>query len=121
MKNFFRAQFKDKGTAKINGASYYGETITITSSSKVTVDGQTVSDTLIPPIHVEITGDVHLLDGLAASVSVTGSAHTISTMSGDVNCGDVSGNVETMSGDVTCKKVGGSLGTMSGNVRLLSD
>ena len=28
MKNFFRAQFKDKGTAKINGQSYYGETIT---------------------------------------------------------------------------------------------
>lgn len=118
MKDFFSVLFKGKGTAKINGDCYYGETITITTSSTVVVDGQPVGGVLLPPIHVQITGDVQRIDGPVASVVVEGSVDKVSTVSGDVRCGNVSGSVETVSGDVVCGTVGGRVSTVSGDVRV---
>lgn len=118
MKDFFSAFFKGRGTAKINGTQFVGETITITTSSTVIVDGQQVGGVLIPPIYVGIIGDVQRIDGPVASIVVEGSVDKVSTVSGDVQCGNVSGSVETVSGDVVCGTVGGTVSTVSGDVRV---
>lgn len=118
MKSFFSALFKGKGTAKINGTHFVGESIIITTSSTVVVDGQQVGGVLLPPIHVGITGDVQHLDGPVASIVVEGSVDKINTVSGDVRCGNVLGSVETVSGEVFCSAVGGRVSTVSGDVRV---
>lgn len=120
MKDFFRALFGNKaGSVNINGVSYSGDSVVISSSSMVIVNGKVVSDgALVPPIHVTITGDVERIEGAMADVTVSGWAGSVETMSGSVRCGSVAGDVETMSGDVTCGDVAGSVSTMSGDVRM---
>lgn len=101
----------------INGMSFFGSKLKITSSS-IYVNGKRVLDTLNShKINIEVNGNLESLDvHTCNSITVNGNTKNIKTSSGDVECDNVTGNVQTTSGDITCKNVAGDVKTTSGDI-----
>ena len=101
----------------INGKTYVGNNISISSGGKVVIDGVAQDgEYLVGHVYIEVKGNVDKLQVSAGSVEVNGSCGAVTTQSGDVRCWDVAGSVSTMTGDVTAKSIVGNVSTMSGSI-----
>lgn len=99
---FSKNQVSKGSSININGMSFSGQNISITSSG-VFVDGVKQEGVSVnqPKINVSIVGD----------------CESISTVNGDCYVtGNVGGNVQTTNGDITAGKVMGSVKTTNGDV-----
>jgi len=91
----------------IDGRDFSGNRIQIDSRGVVSIDGQTLEDTL----HGRV--EIHIVEGVIENLDVAGDVHCglikgNLDAGGDVSCGDVGGNVDA-GADVTCRDVGGNV------------
>lgn len=108
---------RTKSNVTINGTTYRGDNIQITSSNKVVINGVIQTNSLQGPVHVVVHGNVEKLETGSGDV-VCETVGSIKTGSGDISCGHVKGSIQTGSGDVDCGNVHGNVKTGSGDVSM---
>lgn len=103
----------------INGKTFKGNSISISTDGNVVVDGET-KDKIVGDLIVVVNADsVKELVVAAGDVTVNGFVGSLDVAAGDATVnGDVGGDVDVQSGDVKCGKVSGKISVQCGDVTI---